>query len=62
MLQRGGDVVIQMLENVQQKTIAPLLKSTVAPGTVVMTDEYDNCTDDACLSVHFTGHSAPRAC
>jgi transposase-like protein len=41
MLQRGGDVVIQMLENVQQKTIAPLLKSIVAPGTMVMTDEYD---------------------
>jgi transposase len=41
MQQRGGDVLIQMLENVQQKTIAPLLTSTVAPGTVVMTDEYD---------------------
>ncbi len=41
MLQRGGEVVIQMLENVQQKTIAPLLKSRIAPGTVVMTDEYD---------------------
>jgi transposase len=41
MLQRGGEVVIQMLENVQQKTIAPLLQSIVAPGTMVMTDEYD---------------------
>jgi transposase len=41
MLQRGGEVAIQMLENVQQKTIAPLLKCKVAPGTMVMTDEYD---------------------
>ena len=30
-----------MLENVQQVTIAPLIRATIAPGTVVYTDEYD---------------------
>jgi transposase-like protein len=30
-----------MLANVQQRTIGPLLKATIAPGTLVFTDEYD---------------------
>jgi transposase len=41
MSQRGGDVVIRMLENVQQVTIKPLIQATIAPGTCVDTDEYD---------------------
>jgi transposase len=41
MIQRGGDVVIRMLENVQQVTIKPLIQATIAPGTCVYTDEYD---------------------
>jgi transposase-like protein len=41
MLQRGGRVVIQMLEDVKQTTIRPLIQSTIAPGTRVHTDEYD---------------------
>ena len=41
MLQRGGEVVIHMLENVQQRTIAPLIQAVIAPGTQVYTDEYD---------------------
>jgi len=41
MIQRGGEVVIQMLENVQQKTIRPLIRATIAPSTQVYTDEYD---------------------
>ena len=41
MIQRTGMVVIRMLENVQQVTIAPLIRSTIAAGTVVHTDEYD---------------------
>lgn len=41
MLQRTGEVVIRMLENVQQATIAPLIRRTIAPGTVVYPDEYD---------------------
>lgn len=41
MIQRGGEVAIKMLANVQQKTIDPLIKATIAPGTQVYTDEYD---------------------
>lgn len=41
MIQRGGDVVIQMLANVQQKTIQPLILETISPGTLIYTDEYD---------------------
>ena len=41
MMQRNGEVVITMLPNVQQNTIAPLIKRTIAKGTVVYTDEYD---------------------
>ena len=41
MIERGGRVVIRMLENVQQKTIAPLIEKFIAPGTQVYTDEYD---------------------
>lgn len=41
MLQRGGEVSIRMLADVQQKTIKPLILATVAPGTMVYTDEYD---------------------
>jgi transposase-like protein len=40
MIQRGGQVVIQMLENVQQVTIKPLIQSTIVPGTLIYTDEY----------------------
>jgi transposase len=41
MIQRTGQVVIRMLENVQQATIGPLIRRTIAQGTVVYTDEYD---------------------
>jgi transposase len=41
MIQRGGDVVIRMLANVQQETIKPLIQATIAPGTCVYTDAYD---------------------
>ncbi len=41
MLQRGGEVVIRMLENVRQKTIQPLIRATIALGTTIFTDEYD---------------------
>lgn len=40
MIQRGGQVVIQMLENVQQATIKPVIQSTIASGTLIYTDEY----------------------
>ena len=40
MIQRGGEVVIRMLANVQQRTIKPLIQATMAPGTCIYTDEY----------------------
>ena len=41
MIERSGEVAIRMLPDVKQKTIAPLIKATIAPGSVVNTDEYD---------------------
>jgi transposase len=41
MVPRAGEVVIRMLADVKQKTIGPLVKETIAPGSVVYTDEYD---------------------
>jgi ISXO2-like transposase domain len=40
MMQRGGQVVIKLLANVQQKTIEPFIKDTIVPGTLIYTDEY----------------------
>jgi transposase-like protein len=40
MIQRGGEVVIAMLSNVKQTTIAPLIKATIVPGSLIYTDEY----------------------
>ena len=40
-IQRGGELVIRMLENVQQKTIEPLFRQFVKPGSLVYTDEYN---------------------
>ena len=41
MIQRGGQLVIRMLANVQQKTIQPVITATVAPDSLIHTDEYD---------------------
>jgi transposase len=41
MIQRGGQVVMRMLANVQQKTIQPILEAAITPGTTIYTDEYD---------------------
>jgi transposase-like protein len=41
MMQRGGQqVVLNLLANVQHKTIAPFIKDTIVAGTRVYTDEY----------------------
>lgn len=40
MIERGGSVVIRMLENVQQRTIQPLVKTVIEPGSLIYTDEY----------------------
>jgi len=34
-------VVIKMLTNVKQKTIEPIIKSIILPGTLTLTDEYN---------------------
>ena len=41
MIQRSGEVVIQMLPNVQQVTIQPLMTKTIQPDSLVYTDEYN---------------------
>jgi transposase len=41
LIQRGGPVVLQMLANVKQATIKPIITDAVAPGTLIQTDEYD---------------------
>ena len=43
MVQRGGEVVLQMLANVQQATIRPIIEKAIAKGTLIHTDEYDIC-------------------
>ena len=41
MIQRGGQVVLKMLANVQQTTIKPIIEAGVAKGALIHTDEYD---------------------
>ncbi len=41
MVQRDAEVVIRMLENVQQKTIRPIIEKFATKGTITYTDEYD---------------------
>src|SRR3954451_19755518 len=53
LIQRGGQVVLRMLANVQQKTIQPIIEATVARGALVYTDEYDIY---ACLDEWGYGH------
>lgn len=40
MIARGGQLVLELLPNVQQRTIKPHILEHVAPGTLVYTDEY----------------------
>jgi transposase-like protein len=41
MIQRTGEVVIRMPADAERKTIGPLIKATITPGSVVYTDESD---------------------
>ena len=41
MVQRGGEVILKMLPNVQQVTIEPVIAAAVTPGTLIYTDEYN---------------------
>jgi len=40
LIQRGGEVVLHMLANVQQKTIRPIIEGVVTQGSRINTDEY----------------------
>jgi transposase len=40
-IQRGGQVLLRMLANVQQATIKPVIEATVAKGSLIYTDEYN---------------------
>lgn len=41
MIERGGYLVICLLENVKQTTIKPIIGETVSQGSLICTDEYD---------------------
>jgi len=41
LIQRSGQVALQMLANVQQKTIQPIIEATIAKEARIYTDEYD---------------------
>jgi len=40
MIQRNGEVSIQMLSDVRIRTIEPIIKGTIKRGTLIYTDEY----------------------
>jgi len=40
MIQRGGEVVLKRLANVQQQTMPPVIRQTIQSATLVFTDEY----------------------
>ncbi len=40
LIQRGGQLVLRMLANVQQATIKPIIEAAVAKTTLIHTDEY----------------------
>jgi len=39
LIQRGGQMVLRMLSNLQQATIKPVITAAVTPGSLVHTDE-----------------------
>ena len=53
LIQRGGQVVLRTLANVQQATIKPVTTAVVAPGALVHADEY---SIDARLPAWGYGH------
>ena len=44
MVERGGAIKTQVVENVKGDTLAPLIQATIAPGSVVSTDELASYT------------------
>jgi hypothetical protein len=52
MLPPTGEVMIRMLEDVQQVTIGPLIKQSIAEDSVVYMDEYDIFMPAVRMGVH----------
>jgi hypothetical protein len=61
MIQRGGEVGIRMLANVQQATIKPLIQATISPGTCMYTDEYDIYSRSVTAVVNMLGMTMAMA-
>jgi transposase-like protein len=40
MIERGGQVLLKLLHNVQQKTIQPVIEKYISKNTLIYTDEY----------------------
>jgi transposase len=40
-VQRRGLIRLQVLDNVQQKTLEPIMKTSIVAGTLIYTDEYN---------------------
>jgi transposase-like protein len=40
MIQRGGELILKILTNVQKVIIEPIIKLTVKKGTLIYSDEY----------------------
>jgi len=40
MIQRGGEIVLHLLENVRHKTIRPIIEAGIKAGSLIYTDEY----------------------
>jgi hypothetical protein len=41
MIERGGQMILRVLDNVRQVTIQPIIEKFIKPGTLINTDEYD---------------------
>ena len=59
MIQRGGQVLLRMLANVQQAMIKPVIEATVAKGSLIDTDE-DNVYARLPTSAGSPNRSSPR--
>ncbi len=42
MIERGGKFVLHLCDNVEQRTIQPLMTAAITPSTLVNTDEYSS--------------------
>jgi transposase-like protein len=63
MIQRTGEIVIRMPDNVQQATIKPLILQTIMLGAPIYTDGYNIYSRlEACGYAHKTVNHSAREC